>query len=87
MRTLQGQAPDTWPDRDQAKCKDQTELFFAPKADRKATRRALKLCHECPLEAKCKEWALYNEEEGGIWGGMTESERQYYVRTYGKWVF
>jgi hypothetical protein len=30
----------------------------------------------CPLRQKCLEFALYNNEKYGVWGGMSESDRK-----------
>lgn len=33
------------------------------------------VCRSCPVMATCRQWALDNRQEGGIWGGMTEQDR------------
>jgi WhiB family redox-sensing transcriptional regulator len=45
-----------------------------PKVEAKS-REAVRLCHKCPVIEKCREWALSNHEEFGVWGGLTENER------------
>lgn len=30
----------------------------------------------CPLRQQCLEFALYNNEKFGVWGGMTEADRK-----------
>jgi hypothetical protein len=40
-----------------------------------ALRQAKKYCEECPVRAECLAFALANNEEHGIWGGLTVRER------------
>ena len=37
---------------------------------------AKRLCGKCPVRDLCLEFALVNEEQHGLWGGMTHRERQ-----------
>ena len=55
------------------------ELFFpigntgraiAQAAEAKAVRRA------CEVQAICLQWALENNQDSGVWGGMSEEERR-----------
>lgn len=39
------------------------------------TRRAKAFCQVCPVQRECLEFALVNDEQYGIWGGMTLKER------------
>ena len=34
-----------------------------------------KLCHICPLQPECLTYAINNQINHGLWGGMTERER------------
>jgi WhiB family redox-sensing transcriptional regulator len=36
---------------------------------------AKKYCQECPVKAECLQFALVNNEQYGIWGGLTLKER------------
>lgn len=38
-------------------------------------QRARRICELCPDRLPCLAWALENNQEYGIWGGMTERER------------
>lgn len=39
-------------------------------------KEAAKLCkRHCPVIQQCRDWALEHHELYGVWGGMTESER------------
>lgn len=63
-----------------------SEMFFHPDGERgKARRRRIEqakaLCATCPVMRACREHALTIREPYGVWGGMSEDERQReYVR-------
>ncbi|TQL50208.1 WhiB family redox-sensing transcriptional regulator [Ornithinicoccus hortensis] len=57
------------------------EVFFHPEGERGAARRrrdemAKRVCHECPVLEQCREHALRVHEPFGVWGAMTEAERE-----------
>ena len=71
--------PGDWADRAACKGMDQN-LFFArrSKADYKQGKRIClggKIRPPCPVLAECRQFALDKEPGGGLWGGMTEQER------------
>lgn len=43
-------------------------------------RIARALCNRCPVRAKCLEYALTNQEEFGMWGGLSPFERRALMR-------
>jgi WhiB family redox-sensing transcriptional regulator len=47
------------------------ELFF----DLRTEKQAVDVCIGCPLMQKCGEYALKNQVEYGVWGGLTEKQR------------
>jgi WhiB family redox-sensing transcriptional regulator len=51
------------------------ELFF-PATSRQPATEAKQVCSGCPVKAECLEYSLVNEEEFGVWGGLTEKERR-----------
>jgi WhiB family transcriptional regulator, redox-sensing transcriptional regulator len=63
-----------------AACQDiELELFFPdgdPKSVQVQVRAAKLICRHCPVNVKCLSWALANEVDVGIWGGLTERERR-----------
>lgn len=73
---------ETWDWQLDAVCKDlNTTLFFHPENERGRSRRkreeqAKAVCRQCPVMAQCREHALRVREPYGVWGGLTESERQ-----------
>lgn len=57
------------------------EVFFHPDGERGKARRsrdsaAKAVCRTCPVLATCREHALRVHEPYGVWGAMTEHERQ-----------
>ncbi len=50
------------------------EAFFPDKGG--STLNAKKICDSCDVTEDCLEYALENNEKGGIWGGLAERERQ-----------
>jgi WhiB family redox-sensing transcriptional regulator len=50
------------------------ELFFSTNPDH--MKEAIGLCHQCPVRMLCAEYAIDNEIEHGIWGGLTELDRR-----------
>ncbi|MEV6315757.1 WhiB family transcriptional regulator [Streptomyces sp. NPDC051776] len=67
--------------RQSAACRDEDpELFFpigttGPAATRQA-ELAKGVCNHCPVQQECLEWALENNQDSGVWGGMDEMERR-----------
>lgn len=61
-------------------CERLPEVYFPedipdPIVRREAITVARQLCAECPVVAKCLEYALTTSQAFGIWGGLTPSER------------
>src|SRR3954452_16101154 len=65
--------------RHRAACRDEDpELFFPVGNSGPALLQiaeAKTVCRRCPVVSECLEWALETGEEGGVWGGMSEAER------------
>lgn len=36
---------------------------------------AKRMCAECPLQKLCLDYAIRNNEQGGVWGGLTHGDR------------
>jgi WhiB family transcriptional regulator, redox-sensing transcriptional regulator len=49
------------------------EAFFVP---HDAQRKAVAICRRCPVITQCGAEALDNRVDLGVWGGMTERQRQ-----------
>lgn len=55
------------------------ELFFPIGTSGPAleqTARAIAVCRECPVRARCLEWALDTCQDAGVWGGLGEEDRR-----------
>jgi WhiB family redox-sensing transcriptional regulator len=48
-----------------------TEIFF----DKTLEPAAIKICSKCPIKLLCAEYAIRNDEQYGVWGGLTETDR------------
>lgn len=60
--------------REQARCIGRIDVFFPEQAKHFRTeqlRTARSICHVCPVIDDCRQYALHNDEQYGIWAGMT----------------
>jgi WhiB family redox-sensing transcriptional regulator len=79
---------ETWEWQLQAACRGMdSSLFFHPDRERGPARaereaRAKEICHRCPVIDHCRRHALATQEPYGVWGGLTESEREQILRTH-----
>ncbi len=65
--------------RMQGACTDgQSEAWFS-EADTLKTRRAIRVCGSCPVRQLCLAAALVFDEEFGVWGGLTPTQRRPFV--------
>lgn len=51
-----------------------SEAFFPERGG--SVREAKKVCETCPVRAQCLEYALENDEQFGVWGGLSVYERR-----------
>jgi WhiB family redox-sensing transcriptional regulator len=84
---LPGPNADFWDWQLRGSCRGtDSDLFFHPEGERGQARTsreeaAKEVCLHCPVCKPCREHALRVHEPYGVWGGMTEEERdEYYVR-------
>lgn len=64
--------------RDHANCRSEhvdSELFFLPRTAGQ-TVAALEICATCPVQPSCQDTALRSGITDGIWGGLTEEDRE-----------
>jgi WhiB family redox-sensing transcriptional regulator len=79
---LPGPVADIWDWQLSGACRNaDPDLFFHPEGERgprKAARDAAAkaVCGTCPVLAQCREHALRVREPYGVWGGLTEDERE-----------
>ena len=65
------------------------ELFFHPEGERGPSRRARineakSICGNCPVLLQCRSHALSVQEPYGIWGGLSEDERELIIAREGR---
>ena len=80
-------ADATWEWQERGACREtDTTLFFHPQNERGLSRlrrdRAAKaVCARCPVRVECADYAIRAREPYGVWGGLTEEDRErIYVR-------
>ncbi len=56
-------------------CRDYPPSVFFP-SDGVGVDAARKICATCPVIEPCKEYALANRIDHGVWGGCSERERR-----------
>ncbi|MER8185078.1 WhiB family transcriptional regulator [Kitasatospora sp. NPDC094015] len=71
-----------WGWQTEAACRGaDSSLFFHPPGERGGPHddrdeAAKQVCAGCPVRAQCLEYALAAREPYGVWGGLSEDERQ-----------
>lgn len=64
-------APDFFAE---ALCRQHPEVDFHP-VDTLRSSAPIRICHQCPVEDDCLEYALATSQDHGVWGGTSERER------------
>ncbi|BAW04371.1 WhiB family transcriptional regulator [Nocardia seriolae] len=83
---LPGPNADVWDWQMRGSCRGQdSSVFFHPDGERGRARaqrelRAKEICKACPVLLHCRSHALKVSEPYGIWGGMSETERELHAR-------
>lgn len=83
---LPGPNADIWDWQMRGLCRGaDSSVFFHPDGERGRARaqrelRAKEICRQCAVLAQCRSHALAVNEPYGIWGGMSETERELYSR-------
>ncbi|GAB3237426.1 WhiB family transcriptional regulator [Kineosporia babensis] len=79
---LPGPVADLWEWQLDGACRTaDPRVFFHPEGERGPARRqrdvaAKSVCARCPVLAQCRSHALQVREPYGVWGGLTEDERE-----------
>jgi WhiB family redox-sensing transcriptional regulator len=61
---------------DQAACSGHDpEMWFPHKTD--PALKATAICNTCPVLDQCKDYGLAHPDLQGLWGGLTEDEREH----------
>ena len=73
---------DEWDWQLQAACRGMDgDWFFPPDREQAKARtsrisRAKAVCARCPALIACRDFALENDEPFGVWGGLSEDDRE-----------
>ncbi len=82
LSRLPGGHADAWDWQLKAACRgEDPNLFFHPEGERGAARAARAaaakaICASCPVMRACAEHALSVREPYGVWGSMSEDDRE-----------
>jgi WhiB family redox-sensing transcriptional regulator len=85
-RKLPTPVTEIWEWQMHAACRGMdSSFFFHPEKERGPARaareeRAKQVCRRCPVLEPCRWHALAVQERYGVWGGLSESEREEIVR-------
>jgi len=77
---------DVWDWQIRGSCRGMdSAYFFHPENERGPARanreaRAKEVCQRCPVMDECRRHALAAHEPYGVWGGLSESERDEILR-------
>ena len=86
VRRLPGPNADLWDWQLHGACRGMdSAFFFHPEGERGPARahretRAKQVCGSCPVLEQCRRHALAAHEPYGVWGGLSESERDDMIR-------
>lgn len=82
VRRLPGQHTDSWDWQARGACRGMdSAVFFHPDYERGVARTtrdatAKTLCRRCPVVQACRTHALQVREPYGVWGGLSEQDRE-----------
>ena len=85
-RRLPGPNADIWDWQIRGACRGMdSAYFFHPDGERGPARarreaKAKEVCQHCPVIVQCRQHALTVQEPYGIWGGLSESEREMIIK-------
>jgi WhiB family transcriptional regulator, redox-sensing transcriptional regulator len=86
IRRLPVPVTETWEWQMRGACRGMdSAFFFHPEGERGPARanreaRAKQVCLRCPVLEQCRRHALAVHEPYGVWGGLSESEREEIIR-------
>jgi WhiB family redox-sensing transcriptional regulator len=86
VRRLPGPVTEVWDWQMHGACRGMdSAFFFHPEGERGPARanreaRAKEVCGSCPVMELCRRHALEVHEPYGVWGGLSEHERDDIIR-------
>lgn len=66
-----------WTQRARCRGLDPEQFFVRSLQD---ARSAIQVCQRCPVRQECLDYAVDEDIEVGVWGGLTERQRRAYAR-------
>ncbi|RSD09179.1 WhiB family transcriptional regulator [Amycolatopsis eburnea] len=81
-RRLPAPRTEAWDWQLDGSCRNASSaIFFHPEWERGSARRqreatAKAICEHCPVLETCRNHALEAQEPYGVWGGLSESDRE-----------
>ena len=66
-----------WTSRARCRGLDPEQFFVRSLTQAKS---AIRVCQRCPVRQECLDYAVDEEIEVGVWGGLTERQRRAYAR-------
>ena len=82
LSRLPGPNADFWDWQLHSACRGlDSDIFYHPDGERGASRErrvatAKAICAACPVLAQCRDHALKTREPFGVWGGLSEEDRE-----------
>jgi WhiB family redox-sensing transcriptional regulator len=82
LSRLPGPNADFWDWQLHSACRGMdSDIFYHPDGERGASRErrvstAKAICAACPVVAQCRDHALKTREPFGVWGGLSEEDRE-----------
>lgn len=69
---------DKMPWAEDALCRSHGDpaVFYPDRSAAEAAAAAKRICHHCQVREECLAWAIENDEQHGVWGGLTVRERR-----------
>ena len=86
-RRLPNPMSETWEWQMRGACRGMdSAFFFHPEGERGPAKysreaRAKAVCQTCPVVEQCRRHALAVHEPYGVWGGLSEAERDEIIRS------
>ncbi len=88
LSRLPGPNADFWDWQLESACRGlDSDIFYHPDGERGQARErriqtAKAICATCPVILQCREAALKSREPYGVWGGMSEEDRENYYQRH-----
>lgn len=82
---------EEWMTRLDRACHDETRMFYATygitQPKKSVIQEAIKVCRNCPVQKECRDYALKNKINNGVWGGQLMAPTQEEIADKNKSVY